>query len=90
MTLVRWNPVFSPARDLVSMQDDVNRFIDSFFRTSALGSDGVPFTPVVDVEETPALLREALHDGALGHIQGAQRRRGAPVRQVPGRPPHRG
>ncbi len=53
MTLVRWNPVFSPARELVSMQDDVNKFIDSFFRTSALRSDGLPFTPVVDIEETP-------------------------------------
>ncbi len=53
MTLVRWNPVFSPARELVGMQDDVNKFIDSFFRTSALRSDGVPFTPVVDIEETP-------------------------------------
>src|SRR6266567_8386349 len=53
MTLVRWNPVFSPARELVSMQDDVNKFIDSFFHTSALRSDGLPFTPVVDIEETP-------------------------------------
>ena len=53
MTLVRWNPVFNPARHLVSMQDDVNQFIDNFFRTSALRSDGVPFTPVVDIEETP-------------------------------------
>ncbi len=53
MTLVRWNPVFSPARELVSMQDDVNKFIDSFFRTSVQRSDGLPFTPVVDIEETP-------------------------------------
>jgi len=53
MTLVRWSPAFKPSRDLVSMQDDVNQFIDSFFRGNAPRSKAVPFTPEVDVEETP-------------------------------------
>jgi len=53
MTLVRWNPAFNHSRDLVSMQDDVNQFIDSFFRGNAPRSKAVPFTPEVDVEETP-------------------------------------
>ena len=52
MALVRWNPVFNPARELVSMQDEVDRFVDSFFRTPTLRGDTMPFTPVVDVEET--------------------------------------
>ncbi len=53
MTLVRWTPAFNPSRDLITMQDEVNRFIDSFFRSNALRSEAAPFTPEVDVEETP-------------------------------------
>lgn len=53
MTLVRWTPAFNPSRDLVTMQEDVNRFVDSFFRSSGLRTESAPFTPVVDVEETP-------------------------------------
>ena len=51
MAIVRWTPAFNPARDLVSMQEDVNRFVDSFF--SGRRGDGALFTPTVDVEETP-------------------------------------
>lgn len=53
MTLVRWTPAFNPSRDLVTMQEDVNRFVDSFFRNSGLRLDATAFTPVVDIEETP-------------------------------------
>jgi len=52
MTLVRWTPAFNPSRDLITMQDEVNRFIDSFFRSNALHPEAVPFTPEIDVEET--------------------------------------
>ena len=51
MAIVRWTPAFNPARDLVSMQDDVNRFVDSFFSNGR--RDAALFTPTVDVEETP-------------------------------------
>ncbi len=53
MALVRWSPVFNSNRDLVTMQDEVNRFIDGFFRGSPLRTEAAPFTPVVDIEETP-------------------------------------
>jgi len=49
MTLVRWTPRFHPSRDL----DDVSRFIDSFFRGNATRAETMPFTPEVDIEETP-------------------------------------
>jgi len=51
MAIVRWTPAFNPARDLVSMQEDVNRFVDSFF-SNGRRSDASLFTPTVDVEET--------------------------------------
>ena len=51
MAIVRWTPAFNPARDLVSMQEDVNRFVDSFFSNGRRG-DAALFTPTVDVEET--------------------------------------
>jgi len=54
MTLIRWSPALRPARDLVGMQDEVDRFVDSFFSRGPLrGSDTLPFTPAVDIEETP-------------------------------------
>lgn len=53
MTLVRWTPAYKPSRDLIAMQDDVSRFIDSFFSSNAQRSEAVAFTPEVDVEETP-------------------------------------
>ena len=53
MTLVRWTPAFTPSRDLIAMQDDVNRFIDSFFRANGRRTEATPFTPLVDIQETP-------------------------------------
>lgn len=52
MTLVRWTPAFTPSRDLITMQDEVNRFIDSFFRSNGRRAEAGPFTPLVDIEET--------------------------------------
>ena len=52
MTLVRWTPRLHASRDLVTMQDDVSRFIDSFFRGNVTRSEAMPFTPEVDIEET--------------------------------------
>ena len=51
MALVRWTPGYSPTRDLVNMQEELNRFVDGFFR-GAPRADLTPFTPVVDIEET--------------------------------------
>ena len=53
MALVRFAPGYHPARDLINMQDELNRFVDGFFSTSRPRQDVTPFTPVVDVEETP-------------------------------------
>ncbi|MGH9196043.1 MAG: Hsp20/alpha crystallin family protein [Acidimicrobiia bacterium] len=53
MTLIRWNPSYNPSRELVSMQDEMNRFVDSFFNGRGLRSAGMAFTPVVDIEESP-------------------------------------
>ena len=53
MTLVRWTPACRPSRDLTTLQDEANRFIDSFFISRAPRSSASPFTPPVDIEETP-------------------------------------
>jgi HSP20 family protein len=52
MTLVRWTPAYRPARDLTTLQDEANRFIDSFFSSHAPRSGAAPFAPSVDIEET--------------------------------------
>ncbi len=52
MTLVRWTP-FHPARELATMQHELDRFVDSFFTRSPARPDSNPFVPEVDVEETP-------------------------------------
>ena len=52
MTLVRWTPIHQ-TRDMVAMQDELNRFVDGFFSRGPLRADALPFTPVVDIEETP-------------------------------------
>lgn len=54
MTLVRWSPLpLSPARELQSFHEEVNRLFDSFFGRGALRGD-LPglFSPAVDIEET--------------------------------------
>ncbi len=52
MALIRWTPAQTPMRDLVGMQDEMNRLFDSVFgRTPA--RTGFDFVPVVDIEETP-------------------------------------
>ena len=53
MALIRWAPAYRPARDLTTLQDEANRFIDSFFSAHAPRSGAAPFTPSVDIEETP-------------------------------------
>jgi HSP20 family protein len=51
MTLVRWNPIGS-ARDLVGVQDEMNRIFDTFFGTPATRTGWEPtFRPALDVEE---------------------------------------
>ena len=53
MTLVRLTPAYRPSRDLTTLQDEANRFIDSFFSSHAPRPGAAPFTPPVDIEETP-------------------------------------
>jgi HSP20 family protein len=55
MAITRWNPApLAPIRDLVNMQDEVNRLFDSFFTRGSLRSDpGATFIPAVDIQETP-------------------------------------
>ncbi|OQX84638.1 MAG: hypothetical protein B6D63_04060 [Candidatus Latescibacteria bacterium 4484_7] len=49
MSLVRW----SPTRDLVSIQDELNRFFDSFFGLTRKGDDfdDIHWVPRVNIEE---------------------------------------
>ena len=49
MAIIRWNP---PARDLVDVQDEVNRLLDSFLTRSPLRQNGAVFAPAVDIAET--------------------------------------
>ena len=51
MTLMRWSPL-STSRELVGIQDEVNRLFDGFFQRGALRGD-LPstFAPAVDIEE---------------------------------------
>ena len=53
MALVRWAPSYSPSRDLINMQEELNRYVDGFFRAGPARPELTPFTPVVDIEETP-------------------------------------
>ena len=53
MALVRWSPGYVPARDLIHMQDELSRFVDSVFGQGTIRTVPSPFTPVVDIEETP-------------------------------------
>src|SRR5437867_4458790 len=55
MTLIRWNPLLtSQSRELVGMQDEVNRLFDSFFsRAGSLDDAASLFHPAADVQETP-------------------------------------
>lgn len=52
MTLVRWAPAVAP-RDLVGIQEEMNRLIDSVFTRPFARDVHTGFTPVVDIEETP-------------------------------------
>ena len=51
MALIRWNSSYPAGRDLLAIQDELNRFADSFFRPVPRDNGG--FAPVVDIEETP-------------------------------------
>jgi HSP20 family protein len=54
MTLIRWSPALTPARDMVRIQDEVNRLFDGFFGRAGLRADIEPvFSPAIDIEETP-------------------------------------
>ncbi len=52
MAIIRWTPAPNSVRDLVSMQDEMNRLFDNVFGRSVARST-FDFTPVVDIEETP-------------------------------------
>jgi len=52
MALVRWSPGYVPARDLITMQDELSRFVDGIFTRTPSRSELTPFVPVVDIEET--------------------------------------
>jgi HSP20 family protein len=52
MTLVRLTPC-NPARDRITMQQELDRFVDGFLRPGPLRAGAAPFTPLVDIEETP-------------------------------------
>ena len=51
MTLMRWTPAVSRSRDLVGIQDEVNRLFDGFFGRVPGHVEG-NFMPTVDIEET--------------------------------------
>ncbi len=53
MAVVRWSPGYVPARDLITMQDELSRFVDGIFTRTPSRSELTPFVPVVDIEETP-------------------------------------
>jgi len=52
MAIIRWTPQ-SPVRDLVSMQEEMNRLFDNVFGRPGARGSAFDFTPVVDIEETP-------------------------------------
>jgi HSP20 family protein len=51
MALIRWEP----AREINSLQQEMNRLFGSFFDTPSAGGDGAPrrWIPAMDVVETP-------------------------------------
>ncbi|MBI5711068.1 MAG: Hsp20/alpha crystallin family protein [Candidatus Eisenbacteria bacterium] len=52
MTLIRCRPLH-PVRDMVSMQEEMDRLLDGVFGHGGARTCGVlPFTPRVDIEET--------------------------------------
>jgi HSP20 family protein len=55
MALTRWNPTpQTPIRDLVNIQDELDRLFGSVFsRGSVRGDQSAIFAPPVDIEETP-------------------------------------
>ncbi len=50
MALIRWTPAPTPMRDLVSMQEEMNRMFDGVFGRP-LARAAFDFSPVVDIEE---------------------------------------
>ncbi len=52
MAIIRWTPATSPIRDLVGMQEEMNRLFDSVF-SRPLARTSFDFAPGVDIEETP-------------------------------------
>jgi len=50
MTLVRWSP--APVRDLVHIQNEVDRLFNNLSRGTGLSQGDAAFVPAVDVEET--------------------------------------
>jgi len=53
MALIRWNPVLGgPSREMMSIQDEVNRLFDGFLTRNGQSDFRSTFTPAVDVEET--------------------------------------
>ncbi len=55
MAVIRWRPTgFTPARDLVRMQEEMERLFDGFLGNGAQRGDLEPlFSPPVDIRETP-------------------------------------
>lgn len=55
MAITRWSPSFglgNPPRDIVGIQDEVNRLFDTFFNRYPTRSDApTVFAPAVDIEE---------------------------------------
>jgi len=53
MAITRWSPTLPSSRDLVSIQDEVNRLFDSFFGHSPLRGDTAQlYSPAVDIDES--------------------------------------
>jgi HSP20 family protein len=50
--LMRWSPDLKSAREFSKSYDEVDRFINSFFGSPVLRSNGSSFVPAVDVQET--------------------------------------
>jgi len=53
MTLIRWNPMLGgSSREMMSIQDEVNRLFDGFLTRNVRSDFNASFAPAVDVQET--------------------------------------
>jgi len=54
MAITRWSAAFPRTRNLVGIQDEVNRLFDSFYSSwPQRAGNGAGFSPAVDIQESP-------------------------------------